>query len=245
MCLRPVHIRALPEQIARVASTAFPEANPYLTMRDGFRTLFEDRQSAAHFPACGQPAAARWRLALVNLLQFAEEFSDRQAAEAVRARLDWNYLLGVELDDAGFDASVLCSFGARLLAGGAARLLFETLLERFRERKLLKLRGRPRTDSTHVLAAIRAMNRLEGCGEALRHARDASLWTATVPLWGGDEDAPAAPAHRHGTELRPRGPLLGQNPGGQDPAQRLRSPDAGTRVTAQRLPSTIKRSRAA
>lgn len=181
MCLHPRPVGAVPEVTARVARAAFPKGNPYLRMRDEFGSLFEDPQFAALFPRRGQPAQAPWRLALVILLQFAEGLSDRQAADAVRARLDWKYLLGLELDDAGFDASVLCEFRARLLTGAAEGLLFETLLERFRERKLLKARGRQRTDSTHVLAAIRAMNRLEGVGETLRHALN--VLATVVPEW--------------------------------------------------------------
>jgi transposase len=103
-------------------------------------------------------------------LQFAEMLSDRQAAEAVRARLDWKYLLGLPVEDAGFDASVLCEFRARLLAGGAEQRLLDVLLERFREHGLVKARGRQRTDSTHVLSAVRALNRLQCVGETMRHA---------------------------------------------------------------------------
>src|SRR5215470_14862508 len=47
------------------------------------------------------------------------------AADAVRGRIDWKYLLCLELDDPGFDHSVLCEFRARLLEGGAERILFD------------------------------------------------------------------------------------------------------------------------
>jgi transposase len=104
-------------------------------------------------------------LALATIMHYAEGLSDRQAAAAVRSRIDWKYVLSLELTDSGFDASVLCEFRGRLLAGGAEGQLFEALVERCRERKLLKPRGRQRTDSTHVLAAIRALNRLAGAGE--------------------------------------------------------------------------------
>ena len=125
---------------------------------------------AALFPSRGQPAEAPARLALVTILQFAEGLSDIQAATAVRARIDWKYALGLELTDCGFDASVLCEFRARLLSGSAEQHLLDTLLTQFRDADLLKARGKQRTDSTHVLGAIRALNRLECVGEALRHA---------------------------------------------------------------------------
>ena len=91
------------------------------------------QQFAALFPSHGQPAKAPWRLALVTLLQFAENLSDRQAADAARSRIDWKYLLGLELADPGFDASVLSEFRSRLVAGGAETLLLDTLLALCRE----------------------------------------------------------------------------------------------------------------
>jgi transposase len=169
MCLQPRAIPPVPEETARVARKAFPRGNPYLTLRDAFATLFTDEQFADLFPRRGQPAAAPFRLALVTLLQYAEGLSDAQAADAVRRCIDWKYLLSLELTDPGFDASVLCEFRARLLRGGAEAWLFETLLGHFRARKLLKERGTMRTDSTHVLAAVRTLNRLETVGETLRH----------------------------------------------------------------------------
>ena len=170
MSLRPEPLQPVPAETARVARAAFPKGHPYLTLRDEFAALFHDEQFAALFSSRGQPAAAPWRLATVALLQFAENLSDRQAADAVRSRLDWKYLLALELTDPGFDESVLCEFRARLVTGAAELLLFEALLELFRTRKLLKARGQQRTDSTHVLAAVRRLNRLETVGESMRSA---------------------------------------------------------------------------
>src|ERR687890_2631539 len=101
---------------------------------------------------------------------FREDLPDRQAAEAVRARIDWKYLLGLELTDPGFGHSVLCEFRSRLLEGGAEERLLHRLLEACQARGLLEARGRQRTDATHVLAAIRVLNRLELVGETLRAA---------------------------------------------------------------------------
>jgi transposase len=111
-----------------------------------------------------------------------EGLSDRQAAEAVRSRIDWKYTLGLDLADPGFDYSVLSKFRARLLAGSAEMMLLDTLLERFKAQGLLKARGKQRTDSTHVLAAIRTLNRLESVGETLRAALNA---VATVAAFRG------------------------------------------------------------
>ena len=145
-----------------------------------------------HHPRLGQPAYAPWHLALVTLLQFREGLSDRQAAEAVRARIDWKYLLGLGLDDPGFDHSVLCEFRGRLLDGDAPERLLARVLDAAREGGLLKVRGRQRTDGTHVLAAIRVLNRLELAGETLRAALNAVA--AVAPAWL----RAAAPPEWHG-----------------------------------------------
>jgi transposase len=181
MSLDPDPLGPVPEETARVARAAFPKGTLYLTLRDELGPLYEDGLFADLFPRRGQPAEAPWRLALVTVLQFAENLPDRQAADAVRGRIDWKYLLGLELTDPGFDASVLCEFRARLLTGGAEQRLLDRLLTLARERGLLKARGRQRTDSTHVLAAIHVLNRLECVGETLRHALN-SLAVA-APDW--------------------------------------------------------------
>jgi transposase len=181
MSLKSRPTQPVPQTTAEVARAAFPKGTSYLTLRDELGTLFGDEDFADLFPSCGQPALCPYRLAVVTILQFRENLSDRQAAEAVRARIDWKYLLGLELTDPGFDFSVLCEFRVRLIAGEAEERLLETLLARCRAQGLLKARGQQRTDSTHVLASIRELNRLELIGETLRAALNE---VATVdPEW--------------------------------------------------------------
>src|SRR5215213_2473849 len=181
MCLHPHSVEPVPEETARVAKAAFPKGTVYMAMRDTLGAIFEDEDFAHLFPRRGQPAMAPWRLALVTIMQFAEGLSDRQAADAARARIDWKYGLSLELDDPGFDASVLCEFRSRLLEGGAERLLFDHLLERFREMGLVKARGKQRTYSTRILTVVRGLNRLELVGETMRHALDAL--STVAPEW--------------------------------------------------------------
>src|SRR5687768_3962176 len=170
MSLKPDPIRPVPEETARIARAAFRKGNSLLKLRDELGAVFTDADFADLFPERGQPGLAPWRLALVTLLQFREDLADRRAAEAVRARIDWKYLLGLELTDPGFDHSVLCEFRSRLLEGSAEERLLHKLLEVCQARGLLKARGRQRTDATHVLASIRVLNRLELLGETLRAA---------------------------------------------------------------------------
>jgi transposase len=100
MSLNPRPIFEVPEETARVAHAAFPKGNIYLRIRDRLGVFFADEQFASLFSERGQPAFSRWRLALISIMQFVEDLSDRQAAEAVRGRIDWKYLLGLELEDA-------------------------------------------------------------------------------------------------------------------------------------------------
>src|SRR6266853_5312842 len=181
MSLHPHALAPVPEETARVARAAFPKGNPSLLRRDTLGTIFQDDDFTALFPLVGQPGLPPWRLALVTIRQFRENLADRQAAEAVRARIDWKYLLSLELTDPGFDFSVLSEFRDRLLAGSAEELLLEKLLERCRALGLLKARGQQRTDSTHVLAAVRVLNRLELVAETLRAILNALATVA--PDW--------------------------------------------------------------
>jgi transposase len=171
----------IPDETASVAKAAFPKGNRYLLLRDTFGPLFASADFAHLFSHTGQPAEDPARLALITILQFVERLSDTQAADAVRSRIDWKYLLALPLTDAGFDSSVLSEFRSRLVAGNAEHLLFDTLLTRFRDQGLLRARGRQRSDSTHVLAAVRALNRLECVGATLRHALNSLA--VVLPEW--------------------------------------------------------------
>src|SRR5256886_13221597 len=170
MSLHAEVIGPVPEETARVARTAFAKGNPYLSLRDELGLFYTDAQFADLFPTRGQSAEAPWRLALIVVLQFAENLTDRQAAEAVRRRIDWKYLLGLEVTDQGFDHTVWSAFRSRVGAGSAEERLLDALLVHCTERKVLQARGRQRTAAPPVLAAIRVRNRLECVGEAMRHA---------------------------------------------------------------------------
>src|SRR5579883_77426 len=138
MSLHPQAVPPVPQSTARAARAAFRRGNVYMRMRDEFGALYTDESFAPLFPTRGQSAEAPWRLALVTIMQFAEGLSDRQAADAVRGRIDWKYSLSLELDDAGFDASVLSEFRTRLVSGSLEQQMLDLLLEHFQARGLLK-----------------------------------------------------------------------------------------------------------
>jgi transposase len=184
MTLHPTPITPVPEETARVAHAAFPTGNIYMQMRDVLGTIYRDEQFADLFAGRGRPVVPPWRLALVTVMQFAEGLPDRQAADAVRARIDWKYALGLELTDAGFDYSVLSEFRARLVAGSAEGRLLDVLVATCMQQGYLNARGKQRTDSTHVLAIVRTLHRLERVAETLRAtlnalARSAPNWLRT------------------------------------------------------------------
>src|SRR5258707_3812001 len=181
MSLKALPIPPVPQETARVAHAVFPRGNIPMQLRDTLGAIYTDEAFADLFPTHGQPAEAPWRLALVTIFQFMEHLTDRPAADAVRIRLDWKYALSLELSDRGFDHRVLSEFRTRVVQGGAAQRLLDVLLEQCQARGGLKARGRQRTDSTHVLAAVRALNRLEGVGETLRHALN--IVAEVAPDW--------------------------------------------------------------
>jgi len=174
----------VPDETARIARAAFPKGHPYLTCRDALGTILQDEDWAPLYAQTGQPGFTPWRLALVTILPFRENLADRQAAEAVRARIDWKYLLSLALTAPGFDFAVLSEVRDRLLAGSAEAVLLDKLLERCRALGLLKARGPQRTDSTHVLAAIRVLNRVALVAETLR--APSTPWPPW-PLTGGKD----------------------------------------------------------
>lgn len=179
--LRPEAVGDIPAETVRIAKAAFPKGSTVIKLRDAFGNLYQDEDFAPFFSKLGQPALAPWRLALVTVFQFLENLSDRQAADAVRGRLDWKYALGLELEDPGFDRSVLSEFRTRLAQERAEQLLLDKMLTHFKEAGLLKVRGHARTDSTHVLASVRQLHKLEMVGETVRAALN--RLAAAAPEW--------------------------------------------------------------
>jgi transposase len=182
MALHPQTLPPVPEATAAAVHAAFPKGNPYVDLRAEFGALYEDRLFADLYPPAGRPVeVAPWRLALVMIMQYIEGLTDRQAADAVRRCMDWKYALSLELTDAGFDFTLLHDFRGRLLTHEAGQRFLDTFLATCKARGWIKARGTQRTDSTHVLAAIRTLHRLECVLEAMHDALN--QLSAAAPAW--------------------------------------------------------------
>jgi transposase len=174
-------------------------------VRDRLDGLWADEDFAGWYPRDGRPGISPAQLATISVLQFLLDLPDRDAAEAVRCRIDFKYALGLELDDPGFHFSVLGDFRDRLLEEeGRADRLLDLALARLKEAGLVRERTTQRTDSTHVLAAVRDLTRLELVTEAVRAALEELARTAGHALEGlaGDDWG-----RRYGRQVR-----LGKNP---------------------------------
>ncbi|WP_258308738.1 IS1182 family transposase [Streptomyces sp. NWU339] len=150
-------------------------------VRDRLGELFPDAAFAEAFGRAGKPGWSPGRLALVTVLQKAANLTDRQAADEVRENLAWKYALGLDLEDPGFDHSVLPEFRSRVVAHGLEERVLDLLLERLTALDLLTADGSQRTDSTHIVSAVRDLNRLELVGESVRAALNALA--AACPDW--------------------------------------------------------------
>src|SRR5450631_4825990 len=168
-------------------------------VRERLGEWLADEQFAGAYGVRGKPGWPPGRLALVTIFQRAENLTDRQAAESVRTRIDWKYALGLAGGDPGFDHSVLSEFRARVAAGGLEQVVLDALLARLAAGGLVKAGGKQRTDSTHVVAAVAALNRLELAGESVRAAVEA-LATAH-PDWLAQRICVSDWTARYGTPM--------------------------------------------
>lgn len=168
MSLKPQPPQPIPAEIAAWGERRLAADSPYRLVGDTLFAHFHDADFTDLYHPEGKPGLSPVLLAFVIIFQHLEKLPDRAAANALKTRLDWKYALHRPFDDAGFDPSVLVDFRQRLLAHEAEGRFFTAILTHFQSMGLLKTRGRQRTDSTHVLGAIRALNRIQTAGESMR-----------------------------------------------------------------------------
>jgi Transposase DDE domain/Transposase domain (DUF772) len=192
MSLQPRRLPEVPADTARAARAAFRRGSLAIRLRDELGEVWSDERFQSLFGVRGKPGISPAQLMIVLVLAMVENLTDRQAADMVRRAIDWKYALGLGLEDPGFDFSVLSEFRARLVAGSMQIEALDVLLVALAGRGLVKPGGRQRTDSTHVLARLRGLNRLELAGESVRAGLEALAaaapdWLATVisEEWAG------------------------------------------------------------
>lgn len=187
MSLKPRPPRPMPSELAMLGSKLLPTDSPYRLVGDELYEQYREADYVDLYHVEGKPGLSPVDLAFVTVFQYMENLSDRQAAEAVRVRLDWKYALHLPLDDQGFNFSVLSEYRDRVIRHKAEGRLFDRVLQQLQARGLVRQRGRQRTDSLAVLTKTRHLNRLERVVETLRLAVRSLLdmdpdWTlATVP----------------------------------------------------------------
>jgi Transposase DDE domain/Transposase domain (DUF772) len=202
MCVQPASWPEPDPRIAAAIAAKYPGKRPRplaVLIRDRLGQWLRDEDFAAAFGTRGRPGWSPSRLALVTVLQRAENLTGRPAADAVRMRIDWQYLLGLGLEDPGFDHTVLAEFRARVVAGGLEQVALDALLARLASEGLVKAGGKQRTDSTHVVAAVAALSRLELAGESVRAALEALA--AAHPDWVAARICVPDWARRYGTPV--------------------------------------------
>jgi len=229
MSIRPRLGAGVPELTARVARASNPAGTTAMWVRDRLDGLWEDEDFAGWYPRDGRPGLSPAQLATVSVLQFLLDLSDRDAAEAVRCRIDFKYALGLDPGDPGFHHSVLSDFRERLLEDGRADRLLDLALARLKEAGLVRERTTWRTGSTHVLAAVRDLTRLELVTEAVRAALEEVARTAGHALAGlaGDEWG-----RRYGRPVR-----LGKNP--TRPKTRMNDTGTDARLLLEHLAASF------
>ena len=190
MCLKAQAPWPMPRETATVGEALLKADSPYRLVGDKLFAHLSDTDFADLYSSEGKPGISPVILAFVTVFQFMERLPDRQAAEALRMRLDWKYALHLPLTYAGFDYSVLSEFRDRLLAHAAEGRVFDHLVSEFRAWGLLTERGRQRTDSIAMLTKVRRLSRLELVVETLRVAVGAVLtadrtWSEHIipPSW--------------------------------------------------------------
>jgi transposase len=178
----------MPKELAILGPKLLPPNSPYRLVGQQLYEQYDEAEFVDLYCAEGKPALSPVLLSFVTAFQYMDSLSDREAAEAVRVRLDWKYALHLSLEYAGFNFSVLSEYRDRVLAHGAEARIFDRLLEQLQGLGLIKQRGRQRTDSLAVLTKVRDLNRLEHVSETLRLAlralveQDAAWTRANIPI---------------------------------------------------------------
>lgn len=188
----------IPEETKKIGEKLLKKGSLYQLVGDEIFEQYRESDFADLYSKEGKPGISPVILAFVSIFQFVEDYPDREAAEAMRMRIDWKYAMHLPLDYAGFDYSVLCEFRERLLKGKAETRIFDLLVKILKDKGLIKNRGKQRTDSTHVLSKVRTLSRVEMVVETLRLAVSAVMKNERE--WG-EKTTPPSFEERYGERI--------------------------------------------
>ena len=160
----------IPPEISSWGEEHLKSNSIYRVVGEQLYSFISREELNSMYSPMGRPCINPMLLSLVTIFQFLEDAPDRVAASFVETRLDWKYALHLPLDDSGFHYSDLCNFRKRLHSRNKEALIFDQLLEKIRALGYLKKRKHQRSDSTHVLAKVCHLSRLENLSEGLRLA---------------------------------------------------------------------------
>jgi len=178
----------IPEEIRSWGEKHLESDNPYRVVDEQLFSFISWDELTALYSNIGRPSVNPIVLSLVTIFQFLEDIPDRVAAHRVKTRLDWKYALHLPFHDSGFHYSDLCNFRKRLANHDKESLIFGQLLEKIKALGYLEKRKHQRTDSTHVLANVRDLSRLENLSEGLRvslkaiEKSDRRLYETKIPV---------------------------------------------------------------
>jgi transposase len=171
----------IPQETVRFVEPLLSEESIYRFIGQHIDQIISDEDFMSMYAEEGRPAVNPVTLALVTIFQFLEKLPDRTAAQMAVMRLDWKYALRQPLDWTGFHYSDLCNFRKRLLEHEAERVMFERVVAYLRGHGYVQAGGQQRTDSTHILGAVRDLSTVELVRETLRVAVSALI--STDALW--------------------------------------------------------------
>jgi len=170
MSLKDPFPEEVPGETARLVEPLLADDSVYRLVAECVDEFLSDEQFIELYANEGRPGINPVLLSLVTVFQFLEKLPDRAAAEMAVMRMDWKYALRQPLDWRGFHYSDLCNFRKRLLGQGQESMVFEHLLDYLRERGLVRAGGKQRTDTTHILGAVKQLGDIEVIGEGVRLA---------------------------------------------------------------------------
>jgi len=180
---------------AAFCSTLLEPGSLYYFLAEHRREIFADAKFAHLYPSgTGRPSIPASRIASVMVLQTLEGLSDREALDQVRYNLRWKLALGLDLEDRGFDPSVLTYWRNRIKNSANPTLIFDLAREIISETKILNTHTKRVLDSTVLVDAVITQDTMTQIVAQVKRVRKLIPELSSVPLSDEIDYARAKPA---------------------------------------------------